>query len=145
MKEEKKMVARALEKYLKISPKKVRPLARLIKRKKVDKALYVLAATKKKAAHILKGTLESALNNAKRIPETNFTEENLYISKIAVDPGPVLKRHRAMSMGRAGIIRKRSSHILIELESVGRTELTSQKKKNTKPASSGKTVKTRKR
>ncbi len=114
------MVTRALEKYLRISPKKLRPIAGLLKEKKVDEALYTLVNTNKKGAVLFKKVVESALSNAKRIPQKKFTEENLYISKVVVNPGPVLKRYRAMSMGRAGMIRKRTSHVLIELDALKR-------------------------
>ena len=116
------MVTRALERYLRISPKKLRPIASLLKEKKVDQAIYALVNTNKKGASILKKVVESALSNAKRIPEKKFTEENLYISKVIVNPGPMLKRFRAMSMGRAGTIRKRTSHVLIELDLVKRKQ-----------------------
>jgi large subunit ribosomal protein L22 len=112
------MVTRALEKYLRISPKKLRIIAGLLKEKNVEEAIYALVNTNKKGAAILKKVVESALSNAKRIPEKKFTEKNLYISKVAVNPGPMLKRFRAMSMGRAGMIRKRTSHVLIELDAV---------------------------
>lgn len=110
------MVTRALGKYIRISPKKLQPLARLLTKKKVEEALYILFNTNKKGALILKNVIESALSNAKRLPEKNFTEENLYISRIVVNPGPALKRFRAMSMGRAGQIKKRTSHVLVELD-----------------------------
>ena len=109
------MITRAHEKYIRISPKKLRPIARLIKMKNVEEALYILVNTNKKGALVLKSAIESALHNAKRIPEKDFAEEDLYISKIIVNMGPALKRFRAMSMGRAGMIRKRTSHILVEL------------------------------
>jgi len=110
------MVTRALEKYLRISPKKLRPVANLLKRKKVDEATYILMNLNQKGARILQNVLNSALNNAKRLPGKSFTEENLFISRVCIDSGPSLKRYRAMSMGRAGVIRKRTSHILIELD-----------------------------
>ena len=112
------MVTRALEKYIRISPKKLRPVAELIRKKKVDEAIYILLGTNKKGASVLKNVIESALANAKRIPEKGFTAENLLISRVNVDGGPFLKRYRAMSMGRAGLIRKRTSHVLVELEAV---------------------------
>lgn len=121
------MISKALEKYLKISPKKLRLVARLVAKKKVDEALYCLANTNKKGAGILKKAIESALSNAKRIPEKNFTEENLFISKLFINGGPMLKRFRAMSMGRAGAIRKRTSHIFVELDLVKGKEATTTK------------------
>ncbi|MFH1380878.1 MAG: uL22 family ribosomal protein, partial [Candidatus Omnitrophota bacterium] len=67
-------------------------------------------------AKIIKSVLESAYSNAKQIREKKFNEDDLYVSKISVIMGPSLKRFRAMSMGRAGTIRKRTSHVLIELD-----------------------------
>lgn len=124
------MVTRALQKYLRIAPKKLVPLARLLGKKKVEEALYLLVSTNKKGALILKKVIDSAVSNAKRISEKNLTEADLYISKITVNSGPALKRHRAMSMGRAGLIRKRTSHVLVELDALKKpsTETTTQKK-----------------
>ncbi|MCQ9206298.1 MAG: 50S ribosomal protein L22 [Omnitrophica bacterium] len=110
------MVTRALEKYLRISPKKLRLIASMVSKKKVTNAIYLLLNTNKKGAAIIKGVIESALNNAKRKPEKTFDVEELFISKIAVNMGPALRRFRAMSMGRAGEIRKRTSHVLVELD-----------------------------
>ena len=112
------MVSRALEKYLRISDKKVRPVARLIKGKKVSDALNILFNVNKKGARVLQSVLQSALSNAERITEKKLGSEDLVVSKINVNGGPALKRFRAMSMGRAGMIRKRTSHILVELDKV---------------------------
>lgn len=112
------MVTRALEKYIRISPKKLAPIGRLVSKKKVEEAINILANTNKKGALILKTAIESALNNAKRLPDKKFTEADLYISKVVVNGGPALKRFRAMSMGRAGTIRKRTSHVLVELDAM---------------------------
>jgi len=115
------MVTRALEKYLRISPKKLNPIARLISRKNVNEALYMLMNVNKKGALVLRRVIESAVSNAKRIPEKKFTEDDLYISRVIVNSGPTVKRFRAMSMGRAGMIRKRTSHVLIELDASKKT------------------------
>ena len=112
------MISRALEKYIKISSKKLQPVTALIRKKKADEALFILIHTNKKGAGILKTVLESALANAKRHTEKKYMENELYISRLVVNQGPSLKRHRAMSMGRAGVIRKRTCHILIELDKI---------------------------
>jgi large subunit ribosomal protein L22 len=112
------MIARALHKYIRVSPKKVRLVSGLLKGKKVAEALNILASVNKKSARIIKTVVESALNNAVVATEKKLGEADLYISKIVVDGGPVLKRFRAMTMGRAGVIRKRTSHILVELEAL---------------------------
>ncbi|MBL7155939.1 MAG: 50S ribosomal protein L22 [Candidatus Omnitrophica bacterium] len=110
------MVTRALQKYLKISSKKLAIVARMVRGKKVNEALFILVNMNKKGAGMLKCAVESALNNAKKIPEKKFGEENLYISKVTVNMGPALKRFRSMSMGRAGLVLKRTSHVLVELD-----------------------------
>ena len=128
------MITRALEKYLRISSKKLAPVARLVSRKKVDDALVILMNVNKKGAGILKRVIESALNNAKRLPGKNFSGENLFISKINVNGGPMLKRFRAMTMGRAGTIRKRTSHVLVELDALGEVKIKDSKSRNKKNA-----------
>ncbi len=110
------MITRALEKYVKIAPKKLQPVARLLRNKKVEDALYLLISTNKKGASILRAAIESARSNARGIAEKKFDEADLYISKIVVNEGPALSRYRAMSMGRAGMIKKRTSHVLVELD-----------------------------
>jgi len=138
------MVSTAKIKYLRISPKKLAVIARLIGRKRVDKALFILLNTNKKGAKILKSVIESALSNAKRVPEKKYTEENLYISKLHVNPGPVLKRFRAMSLGRAGMIRKRTSHVTVELEVLHEAKA-KEKEKSEKPVKKKRLIKMRKK
>lgn len=110
------MVTRALARYLKIAPKKLQPVLRLIRRKPVEEALYILFNTSNKGAGMLRSVIHSAVSNAKRLPERHLKEEDLFISKVTANEGPALKRFRAMSMGRAGEIKKRTSHILVELD-----------------------------
>jgi large subunit ribosomal protein L22 len=107
------MVARAEAKYIRISPFKVRKVIELIKGEKVNRAFSILEATNKKGAYYLKKVLKSALANAKN---KGYDEDSLFISKVVANPGPMLKRWRAASFGRAVMIRKRTSHILIELD-----------------------------
>jgi len=135
------MISRALEKYLKISPKKLKPIASLVSKKRVEEALYLLINTNKKGAGLLRKAIESALSNARRIPEKNFEEGDLYISKIVVNQGPSLKRFRAMSMGRAGSIRKRTSHILVELEASKRISPKAKQAKKKEKKMTKKTIK----
>jgi len=83
----------------------------------VQDALNVLTFTKRKAAIEIKQVLESALANAEA--NHNLNASDLYISKAIANEGPTLKRFRPRARGRAGRINKRTSHLLIELESVG--------------------------
>lgn len=109
------MITRAEAKYIRISPTKVRPVIALVKNKKAVKAIFELAMINKKGAYYLNKVLKSAMANAK---SKGYQEDKLFISKIVANPGPVLKRFRAASFGRATTIRKRTSHILIELGSL---------------------------
>lgn len=101
-------------KHARISPRKARLVADLIRDKKVDSALSLLQFTPKKAAGMLRKVVESALNNA--IQSAGVNEDALYISRITVDEGPTAKRWRPRAMGRATRIRKRTSHITVAVE-----------------------------
>jgi len=108
------MISKAIGKYLRVSPRKTRLVAGVIRGRQVDEALDILNSTNKKSARLLVKVLNSAISNAKRFP--NMQQENLYISKIFADGGPTLKRYRAEPMGRASVLRKKTSHITIELD-----------------------------
>ena len=97
---------------LRISPRKVRLVADLIRRKPVAQAVNILKFASKKAAEPVAKLLNSAIANAKG---QGMKESELFIQKIAVDEGPKLKRWRARAMGRANTILKRTSHITIVL------------------------------
>ena len=108
---------KAQGKYIRQSPYKMRLVLNLIRGLKVQDALNVLTFTKRKAAIEIKQVLESALANAEA--NYNLNVSDLYISKAIANEGPTLKRFRPRARGRAGRINKRTSHLLIELESVG--------------------------
>ena len=106
------MEARAVIKYLRIGPRKVRPVLDLVRRKPAKKALGILSALNKKGARLALQALKSAMANAK-IKKMN--EDNLVISDIRADGGPILKRFMSRSMGRANRILKRTTHITVVL------------------------------
>jgi ribosomal protein L22, bacterial type len=108
------MVTRAVLRYVRISPRKVRPVIALVKGKSPEEAISILFSVKKKASQYLIDLLESAMANAKRIQGIDTTD--LYISNLIANGGPQMKRFRAASMGRASTIRKRTSHITVELD-----------------------------
>lgn len=110
------MVSKAIARYIRISPRKTRLVANEIKGKQVGDALAMLSNINKRACVYLEEVLKSAISNAKRNPD--IEEGNLYISKMIVDGGPVLKRYRAGSMGRAMMVRHRTSHISVELNTI---------------------------
>jgi large subunit ribosomal protein L22 len=85
------MEARAVAKYLRISPQKTRLVADVVRGKSVGEALQILSYMPKKGARKIKKVLESALANADQNP--NIDVDILYIKKIMVDQGPQLKRN----------------------------------------------------
>ena len=108
------MEARAVAKYLRISPQKARLVADVVKGRPVAEALEILGVMPKKAARMIKKVLESAVANADQ--NANIDVDLLYVKKIAVDRGPQLKRWRPRAQGRAYGIRHRLSHITVVLE-----------------------------
>ncbi|MBU1367099.1 MAG: 50S ribosomal protein L22 [Candidatus Omnitrophica bacterium] len=118
------MVAKAETKYIRIPSYKAGLLIDLIKREKVERASAILEATNKKGAYYLGKILKSAIANAKN---KGYSEDSLFVSKVVVNSGPSLKRFRAASFGRATVIRKKTSHISIELDSpeklIGKTKI----------------------
>lgn len=104
---------KAVSKYVKISPYKLRKVAVLIKGKDVNSAMAILENTDKKSSLLLERTLKSAIASAKQAG--NVKQDELYVSRVMADDGPMMRRFRAAAMGRATMIRKRTSHISIEL------------------------------
>lgn len=108
------MEARAVARYVRIAPRKVRIVLDLIRNKDVDEALAILKFTPKAASPIVYKLVNSAAANAEH--NYNMNRDNLYISQAYADQGPTLKRFKARAMGRAGMIRKRTSNITIVLK-----------------------------
>ncbi len=94
------------------SPRKVRLVAGLIKGKRVADAFVHLKALPKRASLPIQKLLNSAIANAK---QTGISEDNLFIEKLTVDKGVVLKRSRPRARGSASRINKRTSHIHLNL------------------------------
>jgi len=109
------MIAKAVLRYIRITPRKFRQIIPLVKDKPVEEAIEILTNVNKKASLYAIEVMKSALSNAKRQRE-GIDTGTLYISKIVANCGPSLKRFRAASMGRATMIKKRMSHIIIELD-----------------------------
>ena len=110
------MKIKAEAKYLPISPRKVRLVADLIRKKSVSESLVLLENIPKRGAGFLKKIIYSARSNA--VNNLNLKEGNLVISQLLVDGGPVTKRMDKSHGARfdRGIIRKRTSHIKVVLE-----------------------------
>ena len=107
------MEARAIAKYLRISPRKVRLNADLIRGKRVEDALNLLSHTPKAGAKVVSKVVQSALANAGQ--DKSIDVDTLFVKTIFVNQGPTLKRFRPKPMGRAGRIRKRTCHITVVL------------------------------
>ena len=108
------MEAKAVAKYIRMSPQKVRLVVDLVRGKKVQEASKILLYTRKYAAGIVAKVLKSALANAAQNP--NIDENILYVKEIFVDQGPTLKRWRARAQGKAAGIKKRTTHITVVLD-----------------------------
>lgn len=106
--------ARAVQKYLRISPRKVRLVADLVRGEQVDLAITRLRFVNKKAAAYVSKVIKSAAANLRdRFEDEPLDNEDLIIREIYVDEGPTLKRIQPAPMGRAHPIRKRSSHVTV--------------------------------
>jgi large subunit ribosomal protein L22 len=104
--------------YVRVTPMKARRVVELIRGQRADEALAVLKYAPQAASEQVAKVLASAVANA----ENNFSldPETLVVSRAYVDEGPTMKRFRPRAQGRAYRIRKRTSHITIEVESVDR-------------------------
>jgi large subunit ribosomal protein L22 len=105
---------RAAAKYVRIAPRKARLVADEIRGKSYPEAASLLRFTNKRAAKILSEILNSAASNAEHNMDADADE--LRVKTVKVDEGPTIKRYKARAMGRATMIRKRTSHITVELE-----------------------------
>ena len=104
---------KAVAKYVRIAPRKARLVADEVRGKSYPEAASILRFTNKRAAKIVGGIIESAAANAEHNADADPDE--LFVREIRVDEGPTIKRYRARAMGRATMIRKRTSHITVEL------------------------------
>ena len=117
----------ATQKYLIMSPRKIRTVAALIKKMKPSQAIDALPFIQKRAGEAMSKVIKNALASAKN---QGIGEENLVIKEIQIGEGPRLKRGRAASRGRWHPYKKRMSHI--------RVVLTSRKDPTTPKATRGK-------
>ena len=105
---------KAKAKYVRIAPRKARLVADEVRGKSLPEAVSLLRFTNKRAAKLIGDIVQSAAANAENNDDVDPDE--LFITEIRVDDGPTIKRYRARAMGRATMIRKRTSHITVELE-----------------------------
>ncbi|MDO5037286.1 MAG: 50S ribosomal protein L22 [Tissierellia bacterium] len=103
------MEARAIAKYVRISPLKLHFICEEIRGKQVDEALVLLKFTPKRGAKELEKVLKSAVANAEN--NLNLDRDQLYVKEAYANEGPTMKRYRPRAQGMAAPIMKRSSHI----------------------------------
>ena len=106
----------ARHKYARISERKVRLVADLVRGLDCNEAVEVLRFTHNRGAAMLRKVLESAMANAN---EEEAAMNRLYVAEARVDPGPIIKRFHPKDRGRAHPIQKRTSHIIIRVDERG--------------------------
>ncbi len=115
------MAYQAVHRHARISPRKVRPLADMIRGKLAEEAIEILKFQPHRGARLLEKVLKSAMGNAidpdnpknkGRLPSARY----LYVSSATVDGGPMFKRMRPRARGMAFMIKKRTSHINVEVD-----------------------------
>ncbi len=127
---------KAVTKYLRIAPRKMRLVIDTIRKRPALEAMGILSLLNKKGARMAAKTLKSAIANAKNL---KLDEKRLYVADIRADGGPVLKRFLTRSMGRADRLLKRTTHLtVIVCEGTktwgGKTPEDAKSKKKTKAA-----------
>ena len=108
------MISKASVNHVRISPRKVRYVIDLIRAKSVTQAQAILNGSPRRAREIVQKLLQQALDAAQKNSQVGAGD--LMVSKILADGGPSMKRFRAATMGRANRIKKRTSHIQLELD-----------------------------
>ncbi|MBI5272481.1 MAG: 50S ribosomal protein L22 [Chlamydiia bacterium] len=104
-------LAKAISRYVRISPRKARYAAGLIRGLNVEQASLQLVYSKLKGGRLLKKTLDSAVANAET--QLDARRENLRIFEVRVDPGPILRRAKPRSRGSSVPVNKRTSHFTV--------------------------------
>ncbi|MFP6886257.1 MAG: 50S ribosomal protein L22 [Opitutales bacterium] len=107
------MEVKAISKYMRISPKKAREVARVLPGRTAGEGVELLKFIPRKAARMLDKTLRSAMANAEN--NANLSAEGLVIREAIVEQGPALRRFRPCARGSAHPYKKRMSHFRIVL------------------------------
>ena len=104
------MEAKAIAKYVRMSPSKLKPVTDLVRGKDLNEALTILKFTPGKGAELVEKVVQSAENNF------DMNRDELYVAEVYANQGPTMKRFRAGAQGRASMILKRTSHIGVTLK-----------------------------
>jgi len=110
------MEAKAVARFVRISPRKIRLIMDEIRGKQIEEAVNRLSFAPQKGARILKKLINSAVANAEGNADVDI--DALYIKRIYADEGPSLKRWRPRALGRASKIIKRTSHLTVILDEI---------------------------
>jgi large subunit ribosomal protein L22 len=108
------MAYEAVHRFAHISPRKVRPLADLVRGKFADEALDILRYHPNRGARLLEKVIRSALANAEDRRAADLAD--LIVVDVRVDGGPMFKRMRPHARGMADVLKRRLSHIRVALE-----------------------------
>ncbi|MDR2675600.1 MAG: 50S ribosomal protein L22 [Opitutaceae bacterium] len=108
------MEVQAITRYARMSPKKMREVARTIQGRKAPEAVDLLGIIPRKSARLIAKTLKSAIANAEN--NANLSSDSLVVKTAIIENGPVLKRFKAAAKGSAAPRRKKMSHIRIVLD-----------------------------
>lgn len=108
------MEAKAIAKYVRIAPRKIRVVIDLIRGKNIGEAFAILKHTPKVGSEVVEKVLKSAVANAEHNYDMNT--DKLYVAAAFVDQGPTLKRIHPRSRGQAFKILKRSSHVSVVVQ-----------------------------
>lgn len=109
------MESKAVVRYVRITPRKVRLVSDLVRGKSVNDALTILKfSTRKRTAQTISTLLESAVANAEQKGRVDV--DNLFVKSLLVDQGPTLKRYASRAKGQGMRILKKTSHITVVLE-----------------------------
>jgi large subunit ribosomal protein L22 len=109
------MEVQALTRNARMSPKKVREVARIIQGRRADLALEYLNLLPRKSARLIAKTLKSAIANSENDEKRGISADKLTVKFALIENGPVLKRFKAAARGSAAPRRKKMSHIRIVL------------------------------
>jgi large subunit ribosomal protein L22 len=109
------MQARAVVRNVRMSPRKVRIVANMVRGKRVEDALGLLALLPKKSARLISKLVHSAAANADDLSKGKADVDSLFIQTIQVDNATIVKRWMPRAMGRANRVQRRASHITVVL------------------------------
>jgi len=110
---------KASHRYARISARKVRPLADMVRGQFADDALSILRFQPQRGARLLEKVIKSALGNAQdpeQVRDRSIEMNKLVVTDARVDGGPMFKRIRPRARGMAYVVKKRTSHIHVELQ-----------------------------